>query len=344
MKARWRSSSTRTQHAVATGEPRVVTVYGEPGVGKSRLASELADRLARRGSPPPRVLRGRCRPPGETGVYAPLSDLLKAEVGIRDSDPAPVALGKLQATLTRRLRLGGVADPARSIAAVAFSMGLDDPARPLADLPPRQVRYEVHAAWRTLMEALVSERPVLGIVDDVHWADPGLLDLFDDVLEHVHGPLLLVCLARPELASTAPGWGRGPGDPVEIDLEPLGAEDAARLVAGLVPGGVLPEPVLRRVLARAEGNPFFLEEIVRSLADQGLLQPGTGAGARGLHDPLEGVPIPDTRRDAGSSGRPLRYCQAGCRERPGCKPANVWSGLHHLPTAQCLRRAAKYWR
>jgi tetratricopeptide (TPR) repeat protein len=129
------------------------------------------------------------------------------------------------------------------------------------------------------------------IIEDLHWADPGLLDLLEDVIEHVHGPLFMLCLARPELSAAAPGWGRGPGDPLEIVLEPLVASDAVFLVTGLVPERWLPDAVVNRIVARAEGNPFFLEEIVRGLVDRGAIGRGetTPTAAE-----LAALPIPDT--------------------------------------------------
>ena len=137
----------------------------------------------------------------------------------------------------------------------------------------------------------MTERPALAIFEDLHWADSALLDLLEDVLEHLDGPLLVLCLARTELSAAAPGWGRGPGDPLDIVLEPLLATDAAGLVTRLVPERWLPDQVLDRIVARGEGNPFFLEEIVRGLVDRATV--GRAEGAPIAAD-LAALPIPDT--------------------------------------------------
>ena len=178
---------------------RLVTIYGEPGVGKSRLAAEFVARLAK-SEPLPQVLRGRCRPPGESGVYGPLGEILKAAAGILDSDPPASALDRIRAAVDRLLPAASEAERVLTSAALAHSIGIDDPRRSLAALPPRQTRYEIHRAWRSWFEALAAQRPVVTVIEDLHWADPGLLDLLEDVIEHVHGPLLMLCLARPELS------------------------------------------------------------------------------------------------------------------------------------------------
>ncbi len=280
----------RYARSLAARAPGLVTIYGEPGVGKSRLASEFAAQVAK-SEPLPQVLRGGCRPPGEAGVYGALGEILKASTGILDSDPPASALDRIGALIDRLVPAASEVERVRTSAALAHTIGIEDSRHSLSALPPRQTRYEIHRAWRRWFEGMAAERPVVAVVEDLHWADPGLLDLLEDVIEHVAGPLFMVCLARPELSTAAPGWGRGPGDPLEIVLEPLVTTDAALLVTRLVPARWLPDLVVNRIVARAEGNPFFLEEIVRGLVDRGAI--GRTEGAPTATELAE-LPIPDT--------------------------------------------------
>jgi class 3 adenylate cyclase len=280
----------RYARALEQQAPGLVTVYGEPGVGKSRLAAEFVARVTK-GEPRPQVLSGRCRPPGESGAYGALGEILKARAGILDSDPPASALDRIDAFVDLLLPAASEDERVRNGAALAHSIGLEDPRQSLAALPPRQTRYEIHRAWRAWFEGLLAERPVVAIIEDLHWADSALLDLLEDVIEHVGGPLFMLGLARPELAAAAPGWSRGPGDPLEIVLEPLVETDAVGLVAGLVPERWLPDAVVDRIVARAEGNPLFLEEIVRGLVDRGAIGRGE-AGSTAAE--LVALPIPDT--------------------------------------------------
>jgi len=280
----------RYARAISGRTPGLVTIYGEPGVGKSRLASEFAARVVKSDALP-QVLRGRCRPAGEAGVYGPLGEILKATADILDSDPPASALDRIGAVVDRLLPAASGVERTRVGAALAHTIGIEDPRQSLSALPPRQTRYEIHRAWRTWFEGMAAERPVVAVIEDLHWADPGLLDLLEDVIEHVRAPLFMVCLARPELSAAAPGWGRGPGDPLEIILEPLATTDAVLLVTRLVPAKWLPDAVVNRIVARAEGNPFFLEEIVRGLVDRGAI--GRTEGAPTATE-LAALAIPDT--------------------------------------------------
>ena len=159
-------------------------------------------------------------------------------------------------------------------------------------MEPREVRQEVHAGWRSFFSALAAETPLVVIVEDIHWADPALLDLLDESSERVVGPVLFVCPSRPDLAATRPTWGGGRRNHSSIALDPLTPEQADRLVHELLTIDDLPPSVHARILERAEGNPFFLEEIVRQLIDEGHLV-REGDRWRAL-DEIEQVVIPDT--------------------------------------------------
>lgn len=280
---------TMFRRSAAEGRPNLVTIYGDAGVGKSRLTSEFLLRAERDGAT---VIRGRCLPYGEGITYWPLAEILKGYAGVLDSDPPELALEKIRKAGRELLTQDVASDPGRATAALAFTVNVADPEFDFESMEPREVRQEVHAGWRSFFSALASESPLVVIVEDIHWADPALLDLLDESSERVVGPVLFVCPSRPDLAATRPAWGGGRRNHSSIALDPLTPEQADRLVHELLTIDHLPASVHARILERAEGNPFFLEEIVRQLIDEGHLV-REGDRWRAL-DEIEQVVIPDT--------------------------------------------------
>jgi len=271
--------------------PHLVTIYGDAGVGKSRLTREFVAWTDER-EPRPLVLRGRCLPYGDGITYWPLAEILKGHAGILDSDPPQLAIEKVR-KLGRELLTDEVTtDPVRATAALAFTVGLEDPDVSFAEADPREVRDELHAAWRSFFTALGSAAPLVVIVEDIHWADAALLDLLDELAERLEGPVLFLCPARPELGARRPGWGGGRRDASSVALDPLSADQAGTLIRMLLTVDDLPPSVHATILERAEGNPFFLEEIIRSLIDGGhVFRDDDRWRAR---PGIEGVQIPDT--------------------------------------------------
>ena len=279
------------ERVASEGRPHLVTVYGDAGVGKSRLMREFADwmdGLER----PPTILRGRCLPYGDGVTYWPLAEILKAHAGVLDTDPPDLALEKVRKAGRELLTPAVSSDPIRATAALAFTVGLEDPEVPMAGRDPHDVRAEVHAAWRSFFSALAADRPLVAIVEDIHWADHVLLDLLEELAERVIGPALLLCPSRPDLPSNRPGWGGGRRNMSSVALDPLDPEDAERLVHALLTIDDLPTSVHETILSRAEGNPFFLEEIIRRLIDEGLVvyEAERWRAAAGARD----IDIPDT--------------------------------------------------
>jgi class 3 adenylate cyclase/tetratricopeptide (TPR) repeat protein len=271
--------------------PHLVTVYGEAGVGKSRLTREFlawAEGL----DAPPMVLLGRCLPYGDGITYWPLAEILKGHAGILDTDPSQLAVEKLRKAGHDLLTSEFASDPVRATAALAYTVGLEDPDTPFAAEDPRSVRDELHASWRSFFSALSAAQPVVTVIEDIHWADPVLLDLLEDLADRVQGPALFVCPSRPELSARRAGWGGGRRNASSVAIDPLSTDDSERLIRLLLTVDDLPQSVRARILERAEGNPFYLEEIIHGLIDGGFLfrEDERWRAGEGIGD----VDIPDT--------------------------------------------------
>jgi hypothetical protein len=279
------------ERSVDEARPALVTVYGDPGVGKSRLTREFVA-WAETSQTVPTVVRGRCLPYGDGVTYWPLAEILKSLAGVSDSDPPDVTRDRLRSFGAASLADADATDPERATAALAYTVGVEDSEHPFSRIEPREVRARIHAAWRSLFSALAAERPVVAVIEDIHWADTALLDLLEDLADRVAGPLVFVCPARPELTESRPTWGGGRRNRSSIALEPLDADESQRLIGTLLDVDDLPEATRNRILERAEGNPFFLEEIVRHLIDDGRIVHEDGRW-RATSD-VSDVEIPDT--------------------------------------------------
>jgi class 3 adenylate cyclase/tetratricopeptide (TPR) repeat protein len=249
-------------------EPQLVTILGDAGVGKTRLVRELWDRLGAR-SPEPVRHTGRCLSYGQGITYWPLAEVLKEHLGILESDPPEAVLDRLGTREILGLTLG--VDVARG-------------------LHPLAARDRFQDAWVDFLSEAVSERPAVVLIEDVHWAEEQLLDLLERLVRDTRGPLLLIATARPELLERRPGWGaRVRGTTVALDA--LSPDDAVGMLDGLL-GGALPGRVREVVVDRAEGNPFFVEELLATLIDRQLLRRENGSWR--LADLPADFAVPDT--------------------------------------------------
>ena len=250
---------------VRDGRAHLFTIFGEPGVGKSRLAREFVDSLERAS-----VLSGRCLPYGEGVTYWPLAEMIKAAAGISDDDPLEEAFAKLRECCEEET----VAD------VLGLASGM------LEALEGERSSQEIAWAAREIMVTLADVQPLVLFFEDIHWAEEPLLELIEHLADWVRAPLLVICLARPELLEQRPGWGGGRVRSTAIELEPLSDEESELLVEKLLSqlAGESGEPMKapsREVLERAEGNPLFVEETIRMLVESGS---GNGSSDR----------IPDT--------------------------------------------------
>lgn len=243
------------ERTVLHSRPQLVTIVGEAGVGKSTLAQRLWDRLEN-ASPPPLRLAGRCPSYGRGTTYAPFAEVLRRVLGLLESDVA--------ATVHERLAPRPI---------LGLTLGLDVG----RELHPQAAREQLQQAWVDLLDELGRKQPLLIVLDDLHWADEPLLALVERLISDLHRPLLIVATARPDLPDTLRGRVGETGTLIQLD--PLTRREAQRLLQELVTAE-LPGAVREEVLVRAEGNPFFLEELLAGLIDSGLLQPdGVGRAA-----------------------------------------------------------------
>ncbi len=259
----------RAQHAAVRAErrPRLVTILGQAGIGKSRLLDELLAGLD------DTALRGRCLPYGEGIAYWALREVLWEAAGIGLRDSAAAAAGKLARTVEGLL---DGPDVERVTAALAASAGIALPGGAPEELSPETLADEIALAWPRFLGALASREPVVVAIEDLHWADASLLELVQAILTRSDGPLLIVATARPELAEAQPGWGHRPRMS-QVAIEPLTRAETSRLAQEL---GADPA-LAARVAASAEGNPFFAQELVRHVAEAGPGHPEHGARGAG---------------------------------------------------------------
>ncbi|MGH2663345.1 MAG: AAA family ATPase [Actinomycetota bacterium] len=243
--------------------PQLVTLVGEPGIGKSRLVYELLRVVE---ADPDLIYwrQGRCLPYGDGVSFWALAEMVKAQAGILETDPDDQAGVKLHRTVA------GLVPEAEDAAWVERHL------RPLVGLAHSEElredrQEEAFAAWRRLIESLADQDPAVLVFEDLHWADEGLLDFIDHLVDWAGGvSLLVVCTARPELLARRPGWGGGKPNASTLSLSPLSEEQTARLIAHLVERTVLPADVQTALLSRAGGNPLYAEEFARMTADRGL--------------------------------------------------------------------------
>ena len=263
------------ERAVAESRPQLVTVVGQAGVGKSRMLRELSARLGDL-DPPPAVRVGSCPAYGAGLAYWALGEVVRGTFEILDTDETGVAHRKLTKGIEALLADGDEEEAGRLAEAIGRAVGIDSPGDGAASgefEDAAQTRDRLFSAVRTLAEAASLRQPLVFAVEDIHWADEGMLDLIEHLAQWVRGPVLLVCLARDELLERRPEWGYGPRNVSTIPLEPLDHEQARRLVGALIPAGADVATMIEQVAERSGGNPLFAEEIVNRLIEEGSSDP-----------------------------------------------------------------------
>jgi class 3 adenylate cyclase/tetratricopeptide (TPR) repeat protein len=261
-----RAVSERTCH--------LFTLLGPAGVGKSRLVLEFLQRVGSTAT----VLRGRCLSYGEGITFYPVREAVREAAGIQDQDSLTQAQGRVEALVE------GTEHAPLVVTGVLHLMGLQDAPVGMDD---------VFWAVRTLFETLARDRPLVVVFDDIHWAEPAFLDLIEHIADWTRdAPILLLCVARPELLDLRPGWAGGKLNATSILLEPLGDDQSGELIDNLLGSEGLPAAARSRILEAAEGNPLFVEEMLAMLVDDGLLRHEDGRWV--ASDEVARVAVPPT--------------------------------------------------
>jgi class 3 adenylate cyclase/tetratricopeptide (TPR) repeat protein len=242
------------EKAVAERSVQLVTVVGEPGIGKSRLVAELGayvDRL----QVPVTWLQGRCLPYGDGITFWALGEIVKAHAGIYESDASEVAIEKLEAVLPETKERPWL----RARLLPLLGLDADDSA----------AQDELFTAWRRFFESIAERGPLVMVVEDIHWADAALPAFVRHLADWAEGvPVLIVCTARPELFEAYGDWGAGLANHLAFRLSRLSDQDTAQLVSALLERAVLPPETHQILLGRAGGNPLYAVEFVRMLRDR----------------------------------------------------------------------------
>jgi class 3 adenylate cyclase/tetratricopeptide (TPR) repeat protein len=250
----------------------LASVIGEAGVGKTKLVAELLSRVADRA----RIAEGRCLSYGEGITYWPLAQIVRQLAGIGEADARDVAIRKLEAICE------GVTDADAIVERVSTAMGLET-----SPIPKEELAW----GFRKLLEHVGADRPLAVVLDDIHWAHPPLLEAIAHVATLATAtPLLLVCMARPQLEEDSAGWAGDVREHLAVQLEPLSESETEAMVAGLIGDIGMPEETLSDIVAAAEGNPLFLEQMLSMWQDDGTLV--LGSSGWGLARRREGLSIP----------------------------------------------------
>ena len=283
--------------AIRTGRPYLGLVFGPAGIGKSRLVREFLEQAALR-VPELRVLRGRCRSTGHGITYWALGEIVRQACEISLDDSPEAARSKLEHTVASLFRHAG--QEARDVDEVKFALattaGIGVPANPLGRIRPLAVANVLGHAWPRFATAEARRAPTALFVEDLHWADDQMLATLGHIAARSDGPLLILATARPEFVEEHPAFGMAREHATSLSLRPLDEGDEVRLVEGLLGWQSIPAKLRMALLERAEGNPFFLEQLVGGLIDSGALthdldgwRLAAGAMTTGLPDTIHGV-------------------------------------------------------
>jgi len=256
--------------ATARNRAELVTVMGPAGVGKSRLLREFLQHSSDKA----RTLRSRCLSYGDGITFWPLAEIVRAAAGIGDDDSLDDARAKLEGLLGREL--SSVTER------IGAAIGLLDAAFPV---------QETFWAARRLFETLGEGRPLIVLIDDIHWAEQTFLDLIRSVVDSTEAPLAFVCSSRRELLEEHSDWTDERDNARTIVLEPLSDDESSMVVQNLLGTAVVDEAARTKIIGAAEGNPLFVEQVLSMLVDDGSLQQGPG-GRWVLASGIDALTIP----------------------------------------------------
>jgi class 3 adenylate cyclase/tetratricopeptide (TPR) repeat protein len=237
--------------AVRERSCHLVTVLGAAGIGKTRLADELAAAVGDRAT----VLRGRCLSYGSGVItYYPITRMVSEAAGIATTTEPGLVLQRLSALVAGEVHAERIVRRVAEVLGATAGTGSPE---------------DTFWALRRVFQVVARSRPLIMVVDDLHWAESTLLDVLDHLVDWSRdAPILLLCLARPELLDRRPSWAGGRRNALTLQLSPLGGEEAEHLIGHLLGGVELPPRERARAVRTAEGNPLFLVELVAALQDE----------------------------------------------------------------------------
>ena len=317
---------------VATGQPRMVTVVGPAGIGKSRLVREAITSVSSC-HPSARILIGRCVAAERGMTWWPLAELLHQLCGISVEDSAETAGTKLREGLTSILIRAGFADGELDpiVFALAVTAAIAVPGNPLDRSEPTLVADELGRAWPRFLSACAAGEPTLIVIEDLHWAGEQMLEMVERLATRGDGPYLLVGTTRPELLESRRGFGAGVEGFSAISLRALSDAESATLLRQLPVAQQIPEEIAGEILARSEGNPFFIEQLAFHLAhDPGNSLPDALYAV--LAARIDALPVPERRvlQEAAVFGRVFWATAL----------SNAFSGIDVLAELRRLERRA----
>jgi class 3 adenylate cyclase/tetratricopeptide (TPR) repeat protein len=305
------------RRAVAEDACHLFTVLGAAGVGKSRLVDEFLATIRDTAT----IAQGRCLSYGRGITFWPAREAVKNALGLHQDEPVATATAKIEAVVADD------GDAALITQRVLQLSGWQEPAT---------AREDVFWAVRKFFEQLARRAPLVVVFDDIHWAEPTFLDLVDYVAEWSRDvPMLLVCMARPELLDRRPSWGGGKLAAISVLLEPLKEEECDVLITNLLHGETLEAEARIRIAEATEHNPLFIEEFVATLVEEGVISPVNGSWVA-VTDVAD-LPMPPTSQALLAA----RVDALRPRERLILERASVIGKLFHLGAlAELLPRSA----
>ena len=293
--------------AVEENRLQLVTIIGEPGIGKSRLLAELEEWLEGRAEAVA-CRRGRCLAYGDGIGFWPLAEIVKQQLEIAETDSEDQARARLAAAVE------GMQDAPWLRARLAPLVGLAGEAGQ---------REEVFTAWQRFFDEVAARTPLVLVIEDLHWADPAMLAFVQHLVEWSTGvPILLACTARPELFDAHPSWAGGLANATTLALRPLNRDDTTRLADALLAELVASADATTALVERCGGNPLYAEEYARLLADRAseaagdLVMPETVRALIGAR--IDSLPV--ERKDASPRRRGRRQGVLGGRARGDRRP------------------------
>jgi class 3 adenylate cyclase/tetratricopeptide (TPR) repeat protein len=317
--------------------PQLLTIVGVPGIGKSRLVYELMQTVAADPSAIVTWRQGRSLPYGDGVTFWALVEIVKADAGILETDRDDVVRDKLARTVRQV-----VDDEVEAVWVerhLAPLIGLGE-----SGALSTERHAESAAAWRRFFEAHAQRRPLVLVFEDLHWADDGLLDFVDGLVEWVtHVPLLVVATARPELLERRPNWGGGKANATTLSLSALSGEETARLVGALLEESEASADTRATLSAHAGGNALYAEQYVRMLGEydcsDGLSMPETVHGIIAARLDALSANEKTLLQDAAVYGKV--FWDGAVLALDGVDPEDVGTCLHGLDRKEFIQRARR---